>query len=233
MRLYNRYTGESIEMDNQVKRLCHMRRRVTAWVSNGDYANQFMLMLTLTLREQSLYKTRMVENLIDKIQYRYGKKLIAYAWSHEMQKRGVSHFHLLLVFDCKVMPFHPDSMGWWEYGTTQCEIARTPYYILKYQGKEYQKTGLPKGARMFAVWVGGEKSEDYYWSTKPRWLDALAYKMRVHENCDVRRLPDGSWSLGGEYFYSPWTPFISDVDWSTADHVKDIEYDRANNYSQA
>jgi hypothetical protein len=50
---------------------------------------------------------------------------------------------------------YPDEAGLWPYGSTRVEEARSPFYLITYLKKEYQKdfSRFPKGIRVFAVYI--------------------------------------------------------------------------------
>jgi hypothetical protein len=50
---------------------------------------------------------------------------------------------------------YPDEAGLWPYGSTRVEVARSPFYLITYLKKEYQKdfSRFPKGIRAFAVYI--------------------------------------------------------------------------------
>jgi hypothetical protein len=119
------------------------------------------------------------------------------------------------------MPY-PDKAGWWTHGSTTTETARNPFYIVSYtssgKNKEYQKRGLPKGARMFAVWVNRNVVDDEHYfdfrlSALPAWLQKPLGALRKAYGCGFswKRVKGGGWRVVGivgmeEYiFYSPWT----------------------------
>jgi hypothetical protein len=53
---------------------------------------------------------------------------------------------------------YPDKAGLWPFGFTRIEVAMTPFYLITYLGKEYQKdfSRFPKGIRVFAVFIRDE-----------------------------------------------------------------------------
>jgi hypothetical protein len=103
-----------------------------------------------------------------------------------------------------------DTAGWWLHGSTKIETARSPFYVLKYTGKEYQKVGrFPKGLRMFAVWMAeGVISPVARWffrlSAVPAWLREEALKSISDVGAKFQRVAGGGWSFSGRMYFSPW-----------------------------
>jgi hypothetical protein len=64
----------------------------------------------------------------------------------------------------------------WPHGLSKIQSARSPYYLVSYVGKEYQKMGkFPKGMRVFAVWLNCVSvplwvMAKFKLSALPRWL---------------------------------------------------------------
>jgi hypothetical protein len=141
-----------------------------------------------------------------------GQNLIAYAWVAELQKRGAVHYHIMLVVpDCLSigddLPY-PDDAGLWSYGFTRIERARTPFYLVTYLGKEYQKdfSRFPKGIRVFAVYIRDvvKKLLLRYKSLKPYqqafvdefgWSELLSLMNIRKEIMDAERLSWEVWSF--------------------------------------
>jgi len=164
-----------------------------------------LLMLTLTYKSATAWKPNHIRSFMLTLRKRYKGKILAYAWALEMQQRGAPHYHVLLLLKPGTWLALPDASGMWAHGSTDTTQARTPFYIVRYIGKEKQKEGLPRGARMFAVWL----SDDVCWrntrqrlafrlSSVPRWLGdvVLALAERLHRwNIRYRRAAGGGWLL--------------------------------------
>lgn len=73
------------------------------------------------------------------------KNLLAYAWVAELQARGAVHYHVLLLVRRGTDIPYPDECGWWVYGSTRIEEARTAFYIVKYTSKGLQQEGFQEG----------------------------------------------------------------------------------------
>jgi len=165
-------------MDTLRLRLQNMRRRIFAWskvieifVAQGRY-HLTMYGLTYdtkgTLVKASEWEPNDIREFINRLKARMGKRLIAYAWVAEKQKRGVIHYHVIAVHSGRApMPDRSyrskNSRGQeryfkrlWDKGNTHSDFnVRSPYYLASYVGKEYQKDfeNFPKYAHAWAVWV--------------------------------------------------------------------------------
>jgi hypothetical protein len=180
-------------------RIARMQRRVRAWSAAipGESRNERrqrkrepekepdtgsiegikyrLVMVTLTYADEDAWQPRQVTQFIQTVHRNLKEQLLGYAWVCEMQERGAPHYHVLLYFPRGTRVPKPDEAGWWKHGSTRIETAKSPHYITSYTGKEYQKVGLPKGARMFAVWLRRDAvSEKIYFgfriSAAPAWL---------------------------------------------------------------
>jgi len=160
--LINRVTKKVLVLDNWKVRYNRMRARISDWVktldptSRDDY--QFV-MLTLTYAPEYQWQPNHIREFMLSMKKLLGDNLLGYAWVAELQKRGAIHYHLLLYVPKALqigsdIPY-PDTVGLWKWGLTRVEVARTPFYLITYLGKEYQKNfaGFPKGCRAFAVFV--------------------------------------------------------------------------------
>jgi len=158
MIIENRITGERFTIDPLQNRLNRHRRIIKKYCEVINLQNIENIMITLTYRDASAYGKRDITQFIQRLKYKYGKKILAYTWVAEMQKRGYEagglHYHVIVAVKKGTRIGMPDKNGLWSKGMTKVEKARTVFYVLKYAGKEYQKIGLPKGYRMYAVWIG-------------------------------------------------------------------------------
>lgn len=215
MMLLNKNTGQIVRCSPGRMRIRRLQRRVKAW---SDRINPFierlgidyrLVMITLTYSGVDDYKAGHIRDFMLRGKKMLGLALLAYAWVAELQRRGAVHYHVLLLVKKGTSIPKPDDSGWWVHGSTRIETAKTPYYILKYTGKEYQKAGsFPKGLRMFAVWISGDvlsKSERWMFglSALPKWLVEDIWRDGAF--CKpARRVPGGGWECGGDRYYSPW-----------------------------
>lgn len=160
--LINRTLKKVLVLDNWKVRYNRMRKRIADWVrvldgiSRQEY--QFV-MITLTYAPQHQWQPNHIREFMLDLRKVLGDNLLGYAWVAELQKRGAIHYHLML-FVPKMLCLgtdipYPDDAGLWKWGMTRVEVARTPFYLITYLGKEYQKdfSRYPKGIRVFAVYV--------------------------------------------------------------------------------
>jgi len=218
-----------IEVDSHLSRLRRCQRRVHAWASAIPTPNRSirrknkkinigprMVMLTLTYRTASEWKPNQVRDYLVDLRNLLGDRLLAYAWVLEMQQRGAPHYHILLYVQRGTNVPKPDA-GMWRYGLSRRETAKSIFYICKYAGKahqkEYQKEGLPIGARMFAVKIyltdaPNDGMLDYRASVAPKWLYPHIKEAYSHIGIEIRwkRQKGGGWLIEqtGELFNSPW-----------------------------
>ena len=164
-----------------------------------------LVMVTLTYAQATAWRPGQVREFMLALRRRYKDGILAYAWALETQKRGAPHYHVLLLLKPAVWLDKPDESGIWRYGSTNIVQARSPYYIVCYVGKGYQKTNLPKGARMFAVWIAPaivpmntRKRFEFRCSATPAWLaeilDRLAFRL-VRWALRWTRQKGGGWLL--------------------------------------
>jgi hypothetical protein len=112
-------------------------------------------MLTLTYREDVAYSRRQISRLVTHVRkwlQRRGAPFVAYVWVMELTQRGRPHYHLLVWLPKGLTLPKPDKQGWWPWGHTRIEWARSALgYLVKYaskaQGQGAEAT-IPKGARL-------------------------------------------------------------------------------------
>jgi hypothetical protein len=138
-----------------------MRKRIADWVNvlNGFYPDKRFIMVTLTYAPKRDWQPNHIRSFMLSMRKTLGESIFAYAWVAEMQMRGAIHYHIMFLVPDTLeigddFPY-PDQAGMWPYGMTRVEIARTPFYLVTYLGKEYQKdfSRFPKGIRVFAVYI--------------------------------------------------------------------------------
>jgi hypothetical protein len=148
-------TGERVEYDTDQQRVKHLRRRCRAWIGAVSKAcrSPRLLMVTLTYRPGVSWEPRHVSGFIRKVRGELGERLFGYVWVAELQQRGAVHYHVLLWVAPGARIEMPDKSGAWAWGYTQVELARTPWYVMKYTSKGHLEGegAFPKGCRMFAV----------------------------------------------------------------------------------
>lgn len=210
----NKKTGEVFQITKAKARISRLRRRVFAWAKTGQPMQQGeglrMVMQTLTYRGVDDWKANQIRDYMQVVRKHLGKKLLSYAWVAELQRRGAVHYHVLLVVRKGAKIPHPDKAGWWPWGMTKVQTARTVFYICKYVGKEYQKEGpFPKGLRMFAVWFADGVIEDlqrwfFRLSSLPGWLQEVIRALPQEYGGKWARAPGGGWVYEGTEYQSPY-----------------------------
>lgn len=228
-----------ITFNSEAARVARAQRRVFSWADALPKDTRTikrdnktidlgprMVMATLTYGPDEKWSPRDITGFLKKARRKLDKKLLAYAWVAEMQERGEVHYHVLLYCKRGTRIPKPDEEGWWTKGSTNIKTAKTPHYICKYVGKEKQKKGLPKGARMYAVWINKDVITDeerlgFRLSAVPKWLREI-----ISENAPCvgyglkwARVPGGGWVIKetGEKVASPW--FIVAIDGNVAPNL--------------
>jgi len=207
-------TGDSWVVDANKARLSRMRRRVRSWAGAlsdvlSDGRRYRKVMITLTYRPGVDWEPGQIRAFMKRVRRSLGRGLVGYAWVAEMQRRGVVHYHVLLVVRRGVRIPKPDSAGWWSHGMTRIETARSLFYILTYTGKEYQKAGYPKGLRLFAVWVSKAAVTaavylSFRLSALPRWLADMVADAVQRLGVLPRRRSGGGWEFVDTVLRSPF-----------------------------
>lgn len=162
--LEHRETHEIIQLDTYAGRIARMRRRVHAWAKYlspvlKDGQKYRMVMVTLTLRPEVSWKPNLIRDYMKRVRRSLKTGLVGYAWVGELQQRGAVHYHVLLILKRGTWLPYADKSGWWPWGMSKTETARTPFYITKYASKgrfinSYgDRPTLPRGMRLFAVWI--------------------------------------------------------------------------------
>jgi hypothetical protein len=213
--IQNMQTGHVFKVDPQYMRVKRLQKRVHTWADRLqpmidrcgiDYR---LVMIRLSYVGVDDWRKLHVSEFMQKVRKGLGENLQAYAWVAELQKRGAVHYHVLLLVKKGTNIPVPDKCGWWEHGSTRIETARSPYYIVTYTGKKYQKFGkFPKGMRMFAVWIKpGVITSAAMWmfrlSSLPKWLCEDIWKDGAFLKMP-KRVKGGGWSIGESMYHSPW-----------------------------
>lgn len=182
----------------------------------GGIETPRLVMVTLTYADVAGWAAGDIRAYMTALRSILRGRLLAYAWVLEVQRRGAPHYHVLLYVRKGTMIPMPDKSGMWRRGSSRVETARTPHYVAKYIGKEYQKETLPGSARMFAVWVnravvGKEAYLLFRMSALPGWFRKEVLEIletgRGVEPGVWKRAKGGGWYLAdtGEVFRSPWS----------------------------
>lgn len=233
--------GEERQVNSFYARIGRCNKRVKAWAQAIPQMNRRkrraykakgiaprLVMITLTYadadtenRKSEGWEPKHITGFLEKLKARLKGRYWASAWVAEMQTRGSLHYHVMLYVSPGTdipMPDKPleDGTVLWPYGMSKIETAkRGPWYILKYAGKEYQKDGLPAGARMFGVYINKkEASPDelfgFRLSSAPPYVQEAIRE--YYENGDVpatvrwKRVKGGGWVIVdlGEVLHSEW-----------------------------
>jgi hypothetical protein len=157
--LHNKVTHKGVIVDTFAVRMSLLKQRIFAWAEvMKRYAtthNTRMVMITLTYANMEGYQAGHIRDYVKQMKRKLGEKLIGFAWISELQKRGALHYHLILVVNKGTHIPMPDKSGMWKHGMSKIETARTPFYLVTYTGKEFQKdlSRYPKGARLYTASV--------------------------------------------------------------------------------
>lgn len=169
LRRWNCYGEESefLMIDLDKVRLGKMRKRIYAWakVMEDFFSGKRMVMITLTYEKVDGYQSGHIREFLKRLKRITGEKLHGWAWVAELQKRGALHYHIIMVVDRGTNLPLPDKSGWWPHGMSKIETARSPWYLLTYTGKEFQKNFdlFPKNTRLYACSVrGNEKAKEKF-----------------------------------------------------------------------
>jgi hypothetical protein len=148
---------KAVILDTFKKRLWLMRQRVHDWAVVMDLLKKEfdtrMVMIMLTYAKVEDYSPGHIRDYMKKLKQSIGKNLYGFAWVCEIQERGAVHYHLIMVTKKGARIPTPDKSGMWGHGISGIHTAKTPYYLLKYTGKERQKdlSRYPKSCRLYSV----------------------------------------------------------------------------------
>lgn len=169
--LFNELDGRYEVVDVFKSRVEKLRSRIRAWAEiteryREDNPDTRLVMVTLTYARGEDYEAGNIRDYIKKIKRKLGKKLLAWAWVAEVQSRGAVHYHVTVMMPKGTKFPMPDKSGMWKFGMSKVQTARSPWYLVKYVGKEHQKdlARYPKGCRLYATSIrfGGEDIKDLY-----------------------------------------------------------------------
>ena len=192
----NTLTGKAAVIDLFEQRLALMRRRVHGWASVVKHLGETMplrlVMVDLTYSAENTYQAGDIREYLKVTKKRLGENLVAWAWVAELQRRGEVHYHVIFAFKRGTSFPMPDKGGGWRKGSSKVQTARTPFYIVKYVGKEYQKdlARYPKGCRLYAVTVRPKTARE---------------TLRVATGLErVTTQPGGAWAFAGASVTRPY-----------------------------
>lgn len=131
-------------------------------------------MLTLTYAPQHEWQPGQLRGCLDAMRSYLSRRGYSsrYVWVLESTLRGRPHYHVLIQLPRGVTLPKPDKQGWWRYGFTRIEWARSAVsYIAKYASK----AGLfnARGSRSYGVsgLSATDRCEVSFWRA-PRWARA-------------------------------------------------------------
>lgn len=168
--LEHKTTGETLIVNVFEKRLSKMRKRFRAWAECVEMWSEGhdvrMVMVTLTYENVGDYGPGDVRNYLNRVRGMLKEDLLAWSWVAELQKRGAMHYHVVMLVKKGTNLPKPDEHGHWEKGMSRVQTIRSPYYLVRYTGKERQKdlSRFPKGARLYgsSIRFGGKEMRLIY-----------------------------------------------------------------------
>jgi hypothetical protein len=168
-------------------------------------------MLTLTYRDDVEFSPRQISDLLQHVRkwlQRHGAPFVAYVWVMELTKRGRPHYHILIWLPHGMRLPKPDKQGWWPWGYTRIEWARSALgYLVKYSSKA-QGQGvddayvIPERARLHGN--GGldpSRRRIRRWRLFPQWVREV-----FSFDDDPMRAKGGGFAsrVTGEFHETPW-----------------------------
>ena len=100
--------------------------------------------VTLTLKDDSVLNKNTIRDFIIKLKYR-DVPIDGYIWVKELQKRGVVHYHMIILTPEKIRNFYDKVNESWGYGfvfvsgVEKQKVRNTILYIMKYIKKDMKK----------------------------------------------------------------------------------------------
>jgi len=223
-RMLNGDTGQIIDYDPRKARISRMKRGVHGWARTcsmltGRYR---CVMCTLTYAMADGWYPGAISEYIEALVDLLGEKLIAIAWTAEIQTerlessgQSVIHYHVeMLVRPGTDVPA-PDTSGMWTHGWSRRESWCGVYYLCKYASKGTGEGEVfPKGARLFATskrhWrvLALQSSEEFEiariinkLSHLPGWVQSFC---QSRESILSAHKVKGGWLVGNAVHRSPW-----------------------------
>jgi hypothetical protein len=223
--LRNKETGELQYFKSSERRLRRMRHRISSWahVSQAFFNRDknITVLITLTYREGIEWEPEHISGFIKEIRHQLKNYLIGYAWVAEVQRRGVVHYHILVVHKRGKTIDKPDKCGSWPHGMSNIQIARSPGYIIKYQQKQEEEgEKFPDGLRIFGVTISKNFAEKnlillFRLSTVPMWLQEKVIETVYRIGEIPKRKKGKGWTIDDQLYRSPWE--VMSVHYETAD----------------
>lgn len=169
---YNIKTHKMSYIDQDKARLAKLRTTIFKWaeaVANYKLTHPVsLLMIGLTYKPSLEPKPADISEFLKLVKKKLKSDLYAFAWVAELQgahdfkgnlkpKGGKLHYHILLAINPKAFLPTPDKgkHPMWKLGSTNIKRARSPYYLVSYLKKKYQKdfSKFPKGFNAFRASV--------------------------------------------------------------------------------
>ena len=160
-------------------------------------------MLTLTYAPEITWEPEQIGGLVRCVRAYLARRGVPFrfVWVMELTKAGRPHYHMIIWLPRGLTLPKPDKQGWWPYGSTRIEWARSPVgYITKYASKGHRDDdagpddpdgtgGFPRGARIHGN--GGLSASGRMvkvWRLCPAWVREL---FTVEDR--PQRAPGGGW----------------------------------------
>lgn len=97
--------------------------------------------VTLTMRDDKVINKDSISNFLHKLEYR-DVQIDGYVWVKELQKRGVVHFHMIVLVPNMIRDFYNRVNDSWKHGFVfvkgidKQKVRNTILYVMKYIKKE-------------------------------------------------------------------------------------------------
>lgn len=102
--------------------------------------------VTLTMKDDNVLNKDSISNFLKKMEYR-GVEIDGYVWVKELQKRGVVHYHMMVLVPNMMRDFYDRVNDSWKHGFVfvkgieKQKIRNTILYIMKYIKKDLRLEG--------------------------------------------------------------------------------------------
>ncbi|HQJ56147.1 MAG TPA: hypothetical protein PLH46_00765 [Caldisericia bacterium] len=169
----------------------------------------YFIRLMLSFRDIKDFDTMKIAryfNVLRKFCDRRGIKIHGYLWVLEKQKRGVPHYHAVIVVNRGVKIPKPDK-SWWNYGASS--IKASDYFSYKYLTKESQAIvtrTIKKFVHRCGVGCLGDAKE---------WFDYLslcrALKIMSRKFGELCRKVKGKWTFVENNVRVKWFGDLNDL----------------------
>ena len=183
----NPMTHEVRVIDTNKSRYDRLRHRVKSTCDIlAEIPNARLMMVGLTYKPGLDYQPNDIRDYMSKVKRKLGDRLLGYVWVAELQARGTMHYHVLLYLKKGTLLPLPDKSGMWPHGSSSVCTAKSPYYVLAYTKKAYQKDydKFPVGARAYAVWI-----QEKLMAVKLRFLSLKKWERGIVESEGWDALP--------------------------------------------